>query len=73
MPRETIKSCSNSPGGPDRTLLVSWGRDTQSLQIVTSDNADGISGEWVDLNRASANRLIQAVRRGRDAAFGKDA
>lgn len=75
MPREKIDGtdgCFNAQ--------VGWGRDTGDVQIGV-EMADGqqtlrsvadFSSVWASLDRAGVNRLIRALRRARDQAFGRD-
>ena len=64
---------------------VMWGRDQQFVQIASkvespdggrwaeeSPNSHVSDGMYVDLNRASVNKLIRNLRRARDQAFGRD-
>jgi hypothetical protein len=81
MPKETIKDEQN----PVRAVEVGWQRDG-TVQIGTTDQASPLtypadssmpglpmSGFFAHLDRAGCNRLIRAVRRARDGAFGADA
>lgn len=42
------------------------------LNTLDASTNDGYSGVWTDLDRAGCNRLVRAVRKARDAAFGRD-
>jgi hypothetical protein len=47
------------------------------LVLFWLDEARGYHGEndglWVNLSRSMSNRVVTLVRKGRDAAFGRDA
>lgn len=77
MPKETIK-CDVS----DFHVLVGWDKDHGHAQIatvaptmplVTEDTLDEHNGWHVTLSRENINRLIRALRKARDQAFGADA
>lgn len=82
MPKEVIKDEAN----PDRAVEVGWQRD-RTVQIGATDEASPFTypagssptpglpmqGFFATLDRAGCNRLIKAVRRARDGAFGADA
>lgn len=72
MPRERITSQRTNPEDHGRVLIIGWGNGDNSLQTATSTDPDGSGAEWVTLDRAGANRAIRALRRARDAAFGRD-
>lgn len=70
-------------GGRRSAIRLGWDR-VGYVQIATVLQAgtDGSpvpmdsevdEGQFVDLDRASINRLIRALQRARDQAFGKDA
>lgn len=69
---------------PVEHLAVGWARDrgvqigmaagpTATIRIdegVTGGDTDSL---WMDLDRDGCNRLIQSIRKARDAAYGADA
>lgn len=65
MPAERI---SNNDSGPFH-VRVAWGRDQPSIQVGVGGN---VEERFSNLGRHDVNRLIQVLRRARDAAFGKD-
>lgn len=69
MPKEVIHT------GPDDdprfTVQVGWTPDCD-VQIATLNGAEPDSGWHVTLSRREVNRLIKALRRARDAAYGRD-
>lgn len=77
MPKETVRGESRDPAPP--VVHVGWNaRDAGGyVQLATLPGAGGDRGDvgcqFVDLNRDGINRLIRALRRARDSAFGADA
>lgn len=79
MPKEIIENASKD----DREFHVEvrWSRvhGAEDVQVATvrerEDYAETGTGTgiFVNLNRASINRLIRVLRRARDQAFGADA
>lgn len=76
MPKENI-NCSTSS---DMRVEVCWGPDAEYVQIATVHRDsparlldEQINGWFVDLDRKQINRLIEALRRSRDAAYGAGA
>ena len=51
-----------------RDLVLSWAGSSSD-----PEHAEGARGLWTTLDRAGINRLIRALRRARDQAFGADA
>jgi hypothetical protein len=65
---------------PEPFLTVGWGRESQHVQVATlaGGDYDEVGGNqrpglYVQLDRDGINRLIRALRKARDAAFGADA
>jgi hypothetical protein len=61
------------PGVPESVLWAELGRGL--LDVITGNpNDPGVSytGLWVTLDRYGCNRLIRALRKARDSAFGRD-
>lgn len=55
------------------TWLAAQGRYVLNVIEGSASNPTGsFTGVWSTLDRAGCNRLIKAVRRARDAAFGRD-
>jgi hypothetical protein len=50
-----------------KELVATWPDDASD-----PDNPDGATGLWSTLERSKVNELIRALRRARDAAFGRD-
>lgn len=80
MPKETIQSryAGESFDAPEPHLHVGWTRDRDHVEVATragGDYADDLKrpGLFVQLDRDGINRLIRALRKARDAAFGADA
>jgi hypothetical protein len=73
----------NSAGSDDIRTTVSWGPDYVQVTTATKkhhpmtpdapEHDEFITGAHVNLDRAGCNRLIRAVRQGRDAGYGADA
>ena len=79
MPKEVIHDDAPLPGRENSTPLaieVGWGRDTH-VQIATvnmeKEPYSPEAGWFIDLDRSRINRLIRALRKARDQAFGEDA
>lgn len=79
MPKETINPRHH--GTSDTPLPfaeVAWGRDG-GLELVVRKGGDYDEATTprpslrVELDRAGVNRMIRALRKGRDQAFGADA
>lgn len=63
---------------PPLQVEVSWGREWNDVQIGTTNPAVGKAhdperGWFAHLDRNGVNRLIRALRKARDQAFGADA
>lgn len=79
MPRENI----NADEAPDFRTEVGWKKDEQYVQVATTNRnhqpeitlEDGPFDGWHATynTRESVNRLIWALRKARDEAFGPDA
>ena len=89
MPKEIVNDRYLMPNqltgeGPQPDTIpfvrVGWNRDAGDVQIATTA-PDGVSlqptpegnGWFVNLDRDGINRLIRALRKARDAAYGSDA
>lgn len=78
MPRETVGDRSGN------VVVVSWGRDAETVQVVTVNGGgqmavigveqqEAIDGWYVTLaSRSALNRLIGVLKTARDQAFGRD-
>ena len=82
MPKENINSDLIDDTGKAVTRAeLSWKADPGWVQITTSMQSSGTvdvpdgyeTGAYVQLNREACNRLIRALRKARDAAYGADA
>lgn len=73
MPKETIRA-----GDSSVAIEVQWGRRTfvqlGSINQAAADENPGSeeSGWFVDIDRATVNKLIRVLRRARDQAYGAD-
>jgi hypothetical protein len=71
MPKEVIRSNPNTQFYPE----VRWGRD-MDVQVATIDGdkeeSDLTRGVFATVDRQAINRLINVLRRARDAAYGRD-
>lgn len=57
----------------DLALEVGWGIETiVHVATVNRGGLDAAQGWFVELDRAAINRLIKALRKARDQAFGVD-
>lgn len=88
MPRETINGryfgtpmremtdagTSAVEGPADNTSVqVGWDRyGGLQIGVVPAGRREQKDQQWVDLDRTGANALIRALRKGRDAAHGRD-
>lgn len=88
MPKELIYSRETLTGDPGTAVVehiaVGWTKNrTVQLGVINGPKAqimvdgkpleEGLAGLWMDLDRDGCNRLIQSVRKARDAAYGPDA
>lgn len=86
MPKELIYNQSALEGKvPDWEIVehvaVGWtpDRDVQigvafaRPEVTVNGSDEPVPSVWMNLNRAGINRLIQSLRKARDAAYGKDA
>lgn len=81
MPKEVIRDMHETEPGHCASIELGWGREASYVQLgtVMLDGAEQRlrdvtrDGMYVQLDRAGINRLIRALRRARDAAFGVDA
>lgn len=81
--RYPLVNPDGSPSGemsqPDYTAgRVTWSREGEHVALSIVDfekDPDGMAEgvQYLNLNRAGINRLIQTLRRARDSAFGADA
>lgn len=81
MPKETIRDVTVVHGTSDKPYIpavnVWWGKD-QMVQIASvnlaAEDATGTEhyGWHVDMDRTMINKLIKALRRARDQAYGAD-
>lgn len=69
MPKEIIRNATTETGNQ---VEVGWHREAEFVQVATHDGTPE-HGLYADLDRAALNRLIVALRRARDQAFGRDA
>lgn len=78
MPVEKFYPSAAVEGDPSEVLEVCWSKDEEgegyeNVWIIASDGNDDIAwGLAFDLDRSGLNRLIKALRRARNAAFGGD-
>lgn len=58
----------------DSDTAASWGRGILNIVEASqvSPGSPSYTGVWSTLDRGGCNRLIKAVRRARDVAFGRD-
>lgn len=78
MPRELIYNRSTDETGPQNHAEVGWCRhrddDRHHVQVGILGPEDSRSdARYVSLDRDGINRLIRALRKARDQAFGTDA
>jgi len=83
MPKENIRDRYELDGHDTvcATAEVTWdrGKDHVSVAVIRRGidgervKGEGNDGMYVRLDRAGVNRMIRALRRARDAAFGPDA
>lgn len=83
MPKEKIdpRNRRRSAEHPEPLIEVRWGKETAHVQVVTrmEDDTHRLeptvegNGWFATLDREQINRLIRALRRARDQAFGADA
>lgn len=78
MPKETVYNAYDHGDSDLFQLDLSWGREQNSVQIGTLQVEERtqrkvVDGVFVQLDRAGCNKLITALRKARDQAFGKDA
>lgn len=84
MPKEIIASKYDGLTDQDGNLVpephvhVGWSREPGHVELATrvgGDYADDLTrpGVFSQLDRDGINRLIRALRKARDAAFGSDA
>ncbi len=83
MPKELIYSNDTLAGSTTSVvehIAVGWAKDRDvQLGVVNGPPVELIingvrsdPGLWMDMDRGQINRLIRALRRARDAAFGSD-
>ena len=84
MPKESVYDCINYFNETrDKTVIaeVSWGRDSESVQLATllvapsthTRFTEEVEGGWfINLDRKGINKLIRDLRKARDQAFGED-
>ena len=82
MPKEYINNRyfgQDVDGAPidESAVKVGWSREAEHVEVAVIRDyglgGDG-SGDWhAQMDRAGLNRLIRALRKARDAAFGADA
>ena len=80
MPKEIIRDKYETDPGVCASIEVGWSRDDHvQLGTIVLDVADqrvrdvSKDGMYVQLDRTGINRLIRALRKARDQAFGPDA
>ena len=78
MPKEVIR-CDRDAATVQ--AIVTWSRESSNVQVATTNWSMRTSGHpldpkpgwYVTLDRASINKMIRALRKARDQAFGSDA
>ena len=87
MPKEIINSQYHNAHDPrdackalfcEVRMELSWGRGLPDVQIASTNPTaggphDSAYGWFAHLDREGVNRLIRALRKARDQAFGADA
>lgn len=79
MPKELITRRPATVDSNETLVKVGWNRKAEYVQVATlapddrplQPTPEG-NGWHVDMDRESINRLIRALRRARDQAFGRD-
>lgn len=77
MPKELVYGTVNAEPHVGSGVEIGWGRDGQYVQMATGPvpvtGFDSERAHYVQLDRAGVNRLIRALRKARDQAYGRDA
>lgn len=81
MPKEIIRDQYETTPGVCATIEVGWGRESSHVElgtVVHDSSGQRVAkvtenGMFVQLNRDGINRLIRALRKARDQAYGSDA
>lgn len=80
MPKENINDQTTGDlraevtWAPDKHVQVATVSKSRTLTIADGkQSAESFNGWFVTLDRAGCNRMIHALRKARDAAFGADA